>query len=71
MKRYYGKLIRKGILYLAGMLLCFLILKALLWGRWNLKGEASGTIPRIDFTWEEANADGSLTEKEIAEYFAP
>ena len=45
--------------------------KALLWGRWNLSGRVSGRAPRVEVTWEEAMADGVITEEELAVHYAP
>ena len=63
----FGRIV--GILLLAALILTGG--KALLWGRWNLSGRASGKVPRVELTWEEAMADGEITGEELAVHYAP
>lgn len=65
------RIIGKGILCILGMLVIFCLAKALLWGRWNLQGKVSGEVPAVSLSYEEAMADGKLSDLELAEHFAP
>lgn len=53
----------------AGLL--FLLWRYLLKGRFPRRGRVSGRIPRIELSFQEAMADGVVSDEDIAVHYAP
>jgi len=70
MKKTLKKVLRwTGIALL--LLLAFLVVKRLLWGRWSGNGAASGQVPELQCSLEEAMSDGVISEEELVTHYAP
>jgi len=69
MKKMIGRILKGlGLMLLAVLALTFL--KAKLWGRWSF-GPQEPMPARIELGWEEAMADGEISQEEIAVHYAP
>ena len=51
--------------------LLFLLWRYLLKGRFPRRGQVSGRVPRVELSFQEAMADGVLSDEDIAVHYAP
>lgn len=58
----------RGFLDLAVAALAVFVLQWLVWGRWCVN---QASTPRVEVAWEEAIADGVLSDEDLAAHYAP